>query len=412
MSPADRLNVAIERHHPAAAACLSALGRAIFYPRGVAAQAQEAKGTRINATIGQLTDGQGGALTLPVMSRHLLALTDEEAFLYAPQGGRPDLRRAWQARLQRTAGDRISLPLATAGITHGLSTVADLFAGPDTEVLLPAPAWGNYGHLFGTRRGAAVSTYAPDGPEGFRPEALAAALQARTKPTLLVVNFPSNPSGYTPTLAEADALVAAIEASPVPLVVLTDDAYQGMTWEDGLLPGSLFDRLVGLDPARVLPVKVDGATKELFFFGGRVGFVTFGATGAGAAALEEKALAVMRATTSATTSLSQALVLDALRSPDFEAQRAALLAEVRARYLALREGLSAVGLRTWPYNSAFFALVHTDRDPEAVRQELLAEGIGVVAIPEASAIRLSYASVDAAAVGPLCSALAAHVLAR
>ena len=412
MLPSDRLNAAIATHHPAASACMSDLGRAMYYPQGVAAQAQEAKGARINATIGQLTDGQGGALALPSMAARLVGLPLEDAVLYAAQGGRRDLREAWRRRLVRTAGDRISLPLATAGITHGLSTIADLFAGPDTDVLLPDPAWGNYRHLFATRRAAPVYTYAPHGPDGFDPGALRVALQARARPTLLVLNFPSNPSGYTPTVAEADELVEIIADSPVPLVVMTDDAYQGMVWEDGLLEGSMFDRLLHLDPARVLPVKVDGATKELFFFGGRVGFVTFGATGAGAAALEEKALSVMRATTSATTSFSQALVLDALSSPDLDAQCATLLSELRARYRALRDGLRSVGLTPWPYNSAFFALVHSDRDPEVVRRELLAEGIGVVAIPEASAIRLSYASVDASVMGELVSALAAHLAPR
>lgn len=407
-SPAVPHNEAIRRHGPAAWACLSELGRQIFFPNGVAAQAHEARGTAINATIGQCTDGAGHALTLPSMARHIQGLSLEKTFLYPPQGGHAALREAWQARVAPRSAGPVSLPMVTAGITHGLSAIADLFAGPHADVVLPNPMWGNYPHLFWTRRGAHPVEVALSTPTGLDIGALHACLQTRTRPTLLVLNFPSNPGGWMPTAAEADQIRAAIEAAPVPMVILCDDAYQDMVWEPEAIRGSLFHRLSDLSPDKALVVKVDGATKELFFFGGRVAFACFGADGPLAAALNEKLKAILRATTSATVALSQTLVLEALRSPTLDSEVESLLGVLRARYHRLKSGLEAAGLSTWPYNSAFFALVEVSKDPEVVRQALLAESVGVIAIPSAGAVRVSYASVAEGDIDALVAALRRH----
>ena len=69
-APADELNERLAAAHPAAAALLSDLGRRAFYPRGVPAQAAEASGCRYNATIGELTDGHGGARPRPPAPSH------------------------------------------------------------------------------------------------------------------------------------------------------------------------------------------------------------------------------------------------------------------------------------------------------------------------------------------------------
>lgn len=408
MTPAEAHNSTLREAHPAAWACLSALGRQIYYPRGVAAQSSEARGSRINATIGQLTDGRGDAVPLPALADHLAGIPARQTLLYAPQGGMGTLRDAWQARIESSAGPKVSRPLVCAGLTNGLSTVADLFLSPDHDVLLPDPSWGNYRHLFVTRTGATLVPYRMLSSSGVDVQALADAIAARKRPTLLVLNFPSNPSGYQPTPDEVAAIVAAVGASPVPITVLCDDAYLGMVWEEGCYEGSLFNALLDLPADRVLPIKVDGATKELFFFGGRVGFITFGATGRAAAALEEKALAVMRATLSSCPALSQSIVLSALENPALGVQRGNLLALLERRYRALRRALDDTDFQAWPYNAAFFTLIQAPRDPEQMRRDLLADGVGVIAVPEVNALRLSYASVHEDDMVELVDALRRH----
>jgi len=408
MSDAQRLNAVIRAHAPAAAARMSDLGQRIWFPKGVPAQAADARNCAINATIGQLTNGHGGAVPLSTLARHVQQMPDEEVFFYAPQGGHKGLRTAWRDRIKSRGPTRASLPLATNGLTHGLSLVADLFVDPDTEVLLPVPCWGNYRLIFGVRRQGLLRPYSVISDGGFDIESLRTALSRCTGPAVLVLNFPSNPVGYTPTLEEADAIVEVIEQAPVPLVVLCDDAYHGMVWEDGLLPDSLFHRLSQSDPARVLAVKVDGATKELFFFGGRVGFVTMGVEGPAASALEEKLLGLARSSISTVATPSQNLVLHTLEDPDTPARIAKLLAGIEARYKRLKAGLIAQNVPHLPFNSGFFALVKVARPVEEVRQALLADGVGVVSAPDAGAVRVSYASVADDDIDTLVDALARH----
>lgn len=378
--------------HPAAAALLSETGRRLFYPRGITAQAAEASGCAINATIGQITDGHGRAMALPCMERERGSLSAEELVLYAPQGGVKALRTAWRDRLAAHGG-RLSQPVVTAGITHGLSTVSQLFAGPGRTVLLPEPHWGNYGHIFRRHGGATLQTWRLIDGQRLDLSALRAAVAGLQAPTTLVLNVPSNPVGYTPTPAELQAVVEIVAETPQPLAVICDDAYLGMVWEPESATTSAFHALSQLDPERVLAVKLDGATKELFFFGGRVGFITFGCEGAAAAVLEDKAIAVGRATVSSVPAGSQAIVLRTLQDPDHTAQQSTLRDSIRERYRALRDGLAAHGVQTWPFNSGFFVLLPVDGDPHDARRALLDAGVGVVAVESVGALRVSYASV-------------------
>ncbi len=58
-------------------------------------------------------------------------------------------------------------------------------------------------------------------------------------------------------------------------MVICDDAYYGMFFDPACERESLFGRLAQAHP-NLLAVKVDGATKEAFVWGLRVGFITFG----------------------------------------------------------------------------------------------------------------------------------------
>src|SRR5690606_6658001 len=104
------------------------------------------------------------------------------------------------------------------------------------------------------------------------------------------------------------------------LVVVLDDAYFGLFYEDSIKE-SLFGRIAGIHP-RILPIKVDGATKEQFVWGFRVGFLTFAASSEETlAALEAKATGCIRSAISSGPHPSQTLVLEALKSPEFDSQR-------------------------------------------------------------------------------------------
>ena len=104
---------------------------------------------------------------------------------------------------------------------------------------------------------------------------------------VVLLNFPNNPSGYTPTVAEAKAIVACLTAEAArgsAVVVLIDDAYFGLVFEDGVIGESIFVDLADAHP-NLLAVKIDGATKEDYVWGFRVGFLTYRHQGRHAGAL-------------------------------------------------------------------------------------------------------------------------------
>ena len=103
--------------------------------------------------------------------------------------------------------------------------------------------------------------------------------------------------------------------------MICDDAYAGLVYDDRVPRRSPYWDLVGRHPDLV-PVKIDGATKELSFFGGRVGFLTFPFEpgSPAAAALDSKVKFLLRATVGSPVAPSQVLVAQALGSADLDAE--------------------------------------------------------------------------------------------
>jgi len=423
MSDLETVNAALEAEAAALHRTLSPLGRRAVFPQGIPFQAAEARDKAFNGTIGQITDGHGGAVPLPSLAAGLSALRPDgplgsaarnRALLYSPVQGMNEVRELWRRRQRRDAppGVPSSLPLVVDGLTHALSLCADLFAGEGRPVVVPDPFWGIYRGTFEGRTGALLVP-APVYRDGrFQPAALAAALAElpAAEPALAVVNFPSNPGGYSPTVAEREELVASLlaAADERPLMVLCDDAYAGLVYDDAVPRASLFWQLAGRHP-QLTAVKIDGVTKELAFFGGRVGFLTFpfAPDSAPAAALESKVKFLLRATVGSPVSVTQALVAQALASPTLEEEIEAVRRLLAERVAVLAEALAGCDpalLRPLPFNSGCFALVELPAaadggaglDPETLRRHLLAHhDVGLVSV-RPRYLRIAHCSVDAA----------------
>lgn len=408
MSEAERLNQILAERTPALAASLSRLGRRAAFPKGIPFQAAAAKGTRYNATIGQVTDGAGSPMPLGVIEEAAGSLHPRQTFLYSPQPGHPDLRQKWLERQLTLAGREqaaVTLPFLTHGLSHGLGLVADLFVDEDTTVLIPGPSWENYDLVFTLRTGARLASWPFYNEHGrLNTEGFAAALSGVHGKVVVVLNFPSNPTGYAPTHEEVRALTDALASHRNgPLVAVIDDAYQGVVFEPEAVPYSMFwDVAEALDPAHGVAIKVDGATKELLFFPSRVGFLTasFKDDQAEAAWLS-KLNGIVRGTVGGPPGPSQALVLAALNDPERTAREFKVrLSALEERYRTLTNALNAIQdprIRPMPFNGAFFAMV--DLDPsvsaDAVRLRLIDKDVGTVALPGTNALRIAYCSTRA-----------------
>ncbi|MFW6175706.1 MAG: aminotransferase class I/II-fold pyridoxal phosphate-dependent enzyme, partial [Acidobacteriota bacterium] len=251
----EAANAALREASPALFQALSPLGRRAFFPQDIPFQAAEARGKRFNGTIGQITDGRGGAVPLPAVAQALEGLPEgsrNRALLYSPVEGIPEVRRSWRSwQLHALAGESdgrraATLPMVTAGLTHSLALVADLFGGQSEgqlgsqvgdqlgekarAVAVARPFWGNYRQAFALRTGARLVEGPAYRGTRWNPEALEEALAgadlAPGEPALAVLNLPSNPGGYAPTVKERRDLVESLvrAAEERPLVVACDDA--------------------------------------------------------------------------------------------------------------------------------------------------------------------------------------------
>ena len=414
-----RLNAILEREAPIVARCLSELGRRAAFPKGIPYQSVAARGTEYNATIGQVTNGAGAPLVLPELADVSRSLDEKISFLYSPQSGQVPIRQAWKHRQRKKSiGCTVetSTPMVTHGLTHGVSIVAEMFADRGTPILIPMPYWENYNLLFSLRVGADIRPFPMFKDAQFDLPGFERALgQLQGQKAILVLNFPQNPTGYSPTLEEAQQLVELISRQAGPLVVLCDDAYSGMSYDDGLMERSIFwDLLEKTDRERVLPIRADGVTKELLFYSARVGFLTHPYTGDVEAALESKMKCLGRGSAGSPSGPSQAMVLHALQQPNTERSIEARLSLLTERYHVLQGALEAITsdrIVPFPFNSGSFALLGIDAsiDVEALRVRLIEHSVGVIAVPEVNAIRIAYCSMSAEALPALVERIEAVV---
>ena len=417
------LNEKLGKASPEILGMLSAYGRRLYFPKGILSQSAEAKekATRFNATIGIATEG-GGPMYLESMQKHLADIEPKDAYTYAPPAGRPGLRARWLRKLEvenpSLAGKQFSLPIVTSAITHGLTLMGELFVDPGDVLLLPDKLWGNYRLTYEVRLGAEIRTYPFYDGDGFNTrgfaEALAREAEGRDK-LIVLLNFPNNPTGYMPTEAEVDALVAAIEAQAergTRIVAVSDDAYFGLFYHLGgeSITESPFARLSNLH-RNVLAVKLDGATKELFVWGLRCGFITFGPGDPATAAdvcevLDAKTRGAIRGGISNVPQLSQTLVEEVLGSPTIDAERQQKCATLAARATKVFEVANAPRFaeswKVYPFNSGYFMCIELgDVDAEELRLHLLDEyGVGLIATGPRD-LRVAFSCLEVDEVEPL-----------
>ena len=411
---AAELNETIGRENPHVYSMLSDLGKRLFFPKGILAQSAEAKdkAKRHDATIG-IAREKGKPMFLPSVMKYFNDLTPGETLTYAPATGRPDLRKKWKEELIRKnpslAGRSFSLPIVTAGVTHALSLVGDLFLDRNDMVLMPDKFWENYELLYGVRMRAQLGLFPFFNAAGaFNVEALRQALATRSGSwkTMVIFNFPNNPTGYSMTAAEAEQITAVLLDAADDgrnLIVVTDDAYFGLFYGAGLAQESLFARLANLHD-RILAIKVDGPTKEEFVWGLRTGMLTFGTRAffsneALYQALEKKVAGAIRSAISNCAHPSQSVLLKALSSDAIMAERKEKQGILRDRALRVREILTkpeyAKYWDPYPFNAGYFMCLRLKGiDAESFRKHLLEKyGVGVIADGEHD-IRVAFSAVE------------------
>ena len=412
MNPlAKELNQLIQQSAPHVFEMLSDLGRELYFPKGILSQTAEArqKATRYNATIGIAKEG-GQAMHLASVMKRFSELLPDDIFPYAPAAGKPELRERWREEILRKnptlRGKDISLPVVTSGITHGLSLVGDLFVQRGDVILLPDKVWGNYHMIFGVRRGAEIVRYrffSDDG--GFDTERFSRTVSehAGRGKIIVLLNFPNNPTGYSITEPEGRAICDALTAvaeSGCSVVAVCDDAYFGLFYEADVLKESIFGYLADCHK-RILAIKLDGATKEDYVWGLRVGFITFAAVAKGGLydALEKKTAGAIRGNISNCPHHSQSILLRAMADEGYAEEKERNFATLQARAAkvkdVLRQSRFSTVWRPYPFNSGYFMCLRLNQiNAEQFRLRLLERyGIGVITTDDRD-IRIAFSCIE------------------
>lgn len=410
------LNKVIQQTNPSVYDMLSERGKNIFFPKlGILSQSAQAKGKKINATIGEAVEDDGTSMHLPEFDA-LVNMPTANIFPYAPSFGKPEFRSLWKESIYRknpSLGETIlSNPVATNGLTHGISMTGYMFADENDTVLLSNHYWENYNLIFENNYGAKVKTFELFANGGFNVDDFAKQMNAiESNKIITLLNFPNNPAGYTPLISEIDAITSVIKNladKGKKIVVIIDDAYFGLVYEEGVFTESIFTKLANLSE-NVLAVKLDGPTKEDYVWGFRVGFITYAIKGGTSElydALENKTAGAVRGNISNISQLSQSMLYKVYSSPTYEASKKAKYDILKSRYECLKVELAkpeyAAYFRPLPFNSGYFMCVEPLKglNAEAIRKHLLEKyDTGVIVL--GNVVRLAFSAVPQAVLPQL-----------
>jgi aspartate/methionine/tyrosine aminotransferase len=393
--------------NPTVLELLSKKGRGIYFPsKGILAQSAEAKGKEINATIGIALEDDETPMVLQPLSEKVKEKA-EEVFNYASSFGKPELRKVWLEKIfeknPSLQGKTLSQPIVTNALTHALSVCGYLFLEEGDAIITPDLFWDNYTLLFENAYGAVLKCFPTFQGQGFNVDGFQKIVHNQPGDKIVtLLNFPNNPSGYTPTISEsraiADVLIAAATRGKK-VLALIDDAYFGLVYEEGIFRESIFTLLCDAHP-NLLAVKIDGATKEDYAWGLRVGFITFGIQGGTTelyTALEKKTAGVVRGSISNVPHISQSLLYRAYTDPRYAEEKKKKYTTLQSRYEKVKQILTThpeyqQHFEALPFNSGYFlCLSLKNANPEKVRQHLLQKySTGVLAFE--SVLRLAFSA--------------------
>ena len=406
---AEELNQIIRKDCPAIYDLLSDKGKAIFFPKsGIIKQAGEAKGKNINATIGMAIEDDGSPMRLPSIA-DIVQLDPKNVFPYASSYGKPEMRKTWQEMIRKknpSLKEKISLPVVTNALTHGLSIAGYMFVNPGEKIIVTDKYWGNYRLIFQNGYGGLMHPFNTFKNNAFDTDSFENMLQKENGKQIILLNFPNNPSGYTPTDTEVDRIVQIIGDSAKrgnPIVVFTDDAYFGLVYKSGVYRESIFAKLADIHE-NVLAVKIDGATKEDYVWGFRTGFITYAAkniTDETCIALEDKTGGAVRGNISNAPHISQSLVLHAITSAAYEHEKKEKYNLLKGRFDMVQKVLKdnedkyKSFFSPLPFNSGYFMCVELNGlEGEPVRKALLDKySTGVISI--GNLVRIAFSAVAA-----------------
>jgi aspartate/methionine/tyrosine aminotransferase len=264
---------------------------------------------------------------------------------YGPSRGYPDLRTAVASKLIRDEGvsyDPASEILITHGGIHAYYLAMQSVLNPGDDVLIPDPSWATHSNMAIMLRGNVIRVPAP-ADNGFIPH-FDSWLQALTPKTrVIVLNYPSNPTGAYPTREYLQKLQDF--AAQHNLWIVSDEVYGSLYYEEK--PTSA----AAIEGAKERTLLVNSLSKSYAMTGWRVGFL------AAPARVIENALKASQNSITCVAPFIQKAATFALTDPaiqDVTAEMRAAYGRRRELVLRLSHELESDKVKVIPPQGAFY----------------------------------------------------------
>jgi aspartate/methionine/tyrosine aminotransferase len=264
---------------------------------------------------------------------------------YGPSQGYLDLRRAIASKLLRDEGvtyDPASEILVTHGGIHAYYLAMQSVLNPGDDVLVPDPSWATHSNMAIMLRGNVIRVPAP-AENGFIPrfESWMKALTPKTR--VIVLNYPSNPTGAYPTREYMQKLQDF--AAKHDLWIVSDEVYASLYYEGK--PTSA----AAIEGAKERTLLVNSLSKSYAMTGWRVGFL------AAPASVIENAIKAGQNSITCVAPFIQKAATFALTDPAIQEVTASMRAAyARRRELVLRlsHELECEKVKVLPPQGAFY----------------------------------------------------------
>ena len=259
---------------------------------------------------------------------------------YTSNAGMLELRREISNYLRRRFDlnyDYAKQILVTVGGSEAIDLALRCLLNPGDEVIVPVPSFVCYGPL--TEMAGGVPVYVElKAEDQFRltPEQLKAAITPKTK--VLVLPFPSNPTGGIMSRPDLEAIAEVLQGTDI--MVISDEIYAELTY------GQRHVSMANLTDMYERTVVVNGFSKSHAMTGWRMGYVC-APQPVIAAMTKLHQFGIMSAPTT-----SQYAAIEAMRNGDKDIEHMREEYDSRRRYLV--ENLNRIGLTCFEPKGAFY----------------------------------------------------------
>ena len=287
-----------------------------------------------------LSIGEPDFITPWPIRRAAVTALEKGKTTYTANAGLSDLRKSISSYLNRTTGVEYN-PNAEVIVTVGGSEAIDgairSLVNPGDEVIIPEPSFVCYVPLVKMAGGIPVTIELKEENE-FRLTADELKEKITDKTKLLVLPFPSNPTGAIMEKADLEAIAEVLEGTNI--MVLSDEIYSELTY------GQKHTSIVSIGNMAERTVLVNGFSKAFAMTGWRLGFV------AGPAPVIAQILKIHQYCIMSSPTVSQYAAIEALENCRAEVDN--MVSEYEMRRNLVVDGFNKLGLTCFMPKGAFY----------------------------------------------------------